>query len=309
MLGPLCSASPAAPLFARLTSTASAQVCRKRVRLYIYALTAAPARLVPLPQESAKALFDFNGKEKGQISIKKGEILTVVSKEERHKGWRQVRSQDGARTGYVPANYIGQADDRKVFGVALADIMARQSEQQGGGGVPRFVAEIIARMEELGGATCSGIFRWPGSSREVQAICEAYDKGKRGPEVTGLSANAVDFATVLQRWNRSLPDGTRISLLALPSVSLRWHVCSIARLLQCSARATVHVPCAGKKLVPWDAGSPEMANLVRLGRAPEGSYEEHELLDVVAQLPPHHREVFERQMAFMREIDYVAADM
>jgi len=34
----------------------------------------------------------------------------------------------------------------------------------------------------------------------VKQICSAYDDGKTGGEVSGISTNAADFATVLQRW-------------------------------------------------------------------------------------------------------------
>jgi len=52
-----------------------------------------------------------------------------------------------------------------------------------------------------------------------------------------------------------------------------------------------------------------MTNLVRLGGASEGAYEDEELLAAVAQLPSHHRAVFDRQMNFLREIDYGEAQM
>ena len=74
----------------------------------------------------------------------------------------------------------GVVADVKVFGVPLADVMARSSEQ---GEVPRFVDELIRRIEELGGATHSGIFRWPGADLKVKKICKAYDDGKFGAEM------------------------------------------------------------------------------------------------------------------------------
>lgn len=62
-------------------------------------------------------------------------------------------------------------------------------------------------------------------------------------------------------------------------------------------------------MVPWESGSPEMAELVRLGAASEGQYEDQELLDVAARLPQHHRQLFDKLMHFMREIDFKAAEM
>lgn len=52
-----------------------------------------------------------------------------------------------------------------------------------------------------------------------------------------------------------------------------------------------------------------MKDLLRLGLASKGEYEDQELLDVVARLPDQHRQLFERLLQLMRDIDLKATQM
>lgn len=53
----------------------------------------------------AKALYDFDGPEgQGCLDLKSGDTITIVIKE--NNDWWRARSEDGAREGLVPANYV-----------------------------------------------------------------------------------------------------------------------------------------------------------------------------------------------------------
>ena len=52
-----------------------------------------------------------------------------------------------------------------------------------------------------------------------------------------------------------------------------------------------------------------MVELVQLGEAEKGDYEDEELLDLIARLPDHHRQVFEKLLELLREIDLAKAGM
>eukprot|EP01048_Picozoa_sp_COSAG05_P018314 COSAG05_NODE_2658_length_2794_cov_3.777737_2_plen_317_part_00 len=227
--------------------------------------------------KQAKVLFDFTSTQDGQLTVKQGDIVDVLPAEkDRHAGWIKI-SLHGCK-GYVPAIYTkpytspegggGTAQQSGTFGVSLRALMSRPTET---GSVPSIVLEIIGRLTELDAARCDGIFRWPGAEAACASIMRRYNAGQRGPAVTAVSSNAADWATVLQRWNRMLPEK--------------------------------------QKLVPWASGSPEMQQVCRLGAAAASEVAGDELLAVVARLPEYHRQTFEAQLEFVRTIDHKQSNM
>jgi hypothetical protein len=124
-------------------------------------------------------------------------------------------------------------------------------------------------------STCPVVVRAPGAGIAGRACAAcgtqtAYDRGERGARVKALSDNAADWATVLQRWNRALP----------------------------------------QPLIPWAAHDPSMQRLVQLGKMPDlgepSSCTQEEVLAVVQSLPTFQRHCLERQLEFMRTIEFTA---
>ena len=154
-----------------------------------------------------KVVYDFNATQKGQMTVKKGDILDVVpASDKSHAGWIKV-IKNGDK-GYIPHNYTkvhaaaAKVAGGAVFGVQLKTMMERPSETER---VPAIVEEILARLTELGASECDGIFRWPGAEAACKTVMLKYNAGERGGSVTSVSDNAADWATILQRWNRMLP--------------------------------------------------------------------------------------------------------
>jgi outer membrane biosynthesis protein TonB len=55
-------------------------------------------------EQKAMCLYNFSAKDASQVSMVKGDIMTVAAKQNASKDWTLVTNKGGR--GYVPANYI-----------------------------------------------------------------------------------------------------------------------------------------------------------------------------------------------------------
>ena len=70
---------------------------------------------------SLKILYDFEGKCPEELSIKKGEIVSMVLAESE---WTKVKTEDCGTTGIIPRNYYVYMDEEiDRFTFALEDII------------------------------------------------------------------------------------------------------------------------------------------------------------------------------------------
>ena len=60
------------------------------------------------PSETVLPLFvaehDFQGLTKEDLSLKKGDVISIISKD--HDDWWYAESKETGRKGFVPSNYV-----------------------------------------------------------------------------------------------------------------------------------------------------------------------------------------------------------
>jgi amphiphysin len=62
--------------------------------------------------EEMTALFDYDAQEDNELSLKKGDIVTIVERFEDNEDW--VIGQSKGKTGMVPASYLQKMTAQKV---------------------------------------------------------------------------------------------------------------------------------------------------------------------------------------------------
>ena len=58
---------------------------------------------------TVKALFKFKASNNDELSLKKGEIITVTQKED--GGWWEGTSRESGKTGWFPSNYVSETKE------------------------------------------------------------------------------------------------------------------------------------------------------------------------------------------------------
>ena len=111
-------------------------------------------------------------------------------------GKHGVFSRSSSFTGLLVSN-------TKCFGVCLQNYMDQQALKKPDLKVPEFIATLCQHIEEQGAST-DGIFRIPGSVKNVKAAKEYLDKTGHLPDLSTLSIH--DCTALLKMYLRELPE-------------------------------------------------------------------------------------------------------